>query len=298
VTVLGFLPDNLVVDDRDGSILVTSLSSAEVAELRPDGVLRTISPGGLALPQGVALGGGRGTARELLVATAAGVGRYDTAGTPTGFIPAALPNAVSSLSAGPQALSAGPFGGSVTTFDVPVGGSALTITGLDFPLDARRFRGDLLVAEGGTGRVLRIDAADPSRRRTVVRDVGSPAGLAVRRGTAWATDIAGGRVLQIARGGRILPRPRVVAAGLDRPQAIAARGGGLVVVETGAGRVVELRPDGRRRTLTSGLTPANPPLPGRPTDGSFAGVAVDRGGAVYVSDPLTNRVLRIGGPRG
>jgi len=188
----------------------------------------------------------------------------------------------------------------VTTFDPVTGTGALTVLGLDFPLDAARLRGDLLVTEGGTRRLLRVPAADPARREVLLEGESSPAGIAVSGGDAWVTDVAGGRVLQVASGGRALPRPRVLAAGLDRPQAIAVRGGALVVVEAGAGRVVEVRrADRARRVLLRGLTPANPPLPGRPTDGVWAGLAVDPRGGVLVSDPLTNRVLRLrpGGPR-
>jgi len=245
--VLGFLPDNLAVDDADGAILVSSVTTAEVAEVRPDASVRTVSPGGLALPQGVALTGGPRGVSEILVATAAGVGRFTPSGAPSGFVPAALPNAVASLTAGPQALSAGLFGGAVTTFDLPAGASRLTVTGLDFPLDAARLRDDVLVAEGGTRRVLRVSGTDPARRKTVLQGAGSPAGLAVRGGEAWVTDIEGGRVLRLADDGRILRRPRTVATGLHRPQAIAAHRRGLVVVEAGAGRVVPGRGPGSSR---------------------------------------------------
>jgi len=143
-----------------------------------------------------------------------------------------------------------------------------------------------------------VSLADPARREVVPTGPGRPAGVAVRGRDAWVTDVAGGRLLQVVAGGQALRRPRVLATGLNRPQAVVARRDGLVVLEAGAGRVLELSRSGRVRTvLARGLTPANPPLPGRPTDGLWAGLAVDRRGDVLVSDPLTNRVLRVRAPR-
>lgn len=285
-----FLPDNLVLDDATGTVYVSSVDTAAVVAVAPDGSVRVVSPGGFVLPQGLAVDG-RG--RDLLVGQISTVVRVDPrTGAPRGALASPIPNTVQSVAAaGGRWVSAGPVGGVVSLFDPAAGTATIAAAGLDFPLDAALDGDAVLVAEAGTGRVLRVPLADPFAVEVVAEGLGAPAGLAVRDGAVWVTDIAGGRVLRL-RGGAA----EVVAAGLDRPQGIALRGRDLVVVESGAGRVTALRQDGgRRRTLATGLTPANPPLPGRPTDAIFFGVAVDRGGVVYAADPFTNRVLRLRG---
>ncbi|MEU8352741.1 MULTISPECIES: PQQ-binding-like beta-propeller repeat protein [Streptomyces] len=74
---------------------------------------------------------------------------------------------------------------------------------------------------------------------------------------------------------------RVRATGLRRPTGIAARpDGGLIVAETGAGRVLALAEDDTVTTLAAGLR--------RPVD-----VALDAEGRCYVSDEQDGAVLRI-----
>jgi len=290
--VLPFLIDNLELDAR-GRLFASSLSTAAVVEVRPDGSLREVVAGGpVVVPQGVASApGGSG---ELLVATSSAVTRFALpAGAPLDVLAPDLPNTVSSLDARPERwVTVGPYDGSVTLFDPATRSTRVLARGLDFPTDARLDGDGVLVAEAGAGRVLRLAVENPGRRDVVAAHLGSPTGLAARDGDLWVTDVAGGRVLQLAQRGRALRRPRVVARGLDRPLAIAVEGHRLAVLESGAGRVVELRPGRARRVLTDDVTPLNPPLPGRPTDGTFAGLAF-ADGALLVADPIGNRVLRV-----
>lgn len=76
-----------------------------------------------------------------------------------------------------------------------------TYTGFDTPLNAIRFQGDLIVAEGGSGRVIRAPGADPAERVTLATGLGVPAGLAATDDDLWAGDWATGRVLRLVADG-------------------------------------------------------------------------------------------------
>ncbi len=294
VAALDFLPDNLVLDDATGAVYVSSIYTAEVVEVAPDGAVRTVSPGGTVNPQGVAVVG-RGRDRRLLVSSVAGVRAVDPAtGAETDVLPApqtGQPSVVTALSADRDRwVATAPFLGSVLVFDGLGGAPAATVDGLVLPVGAVLLGDDVVVAEA-SGRVLRVPLADPAAREVVTEAAGSPGGIVRDGHGVWVTDTAGGRVLQVLDRGRPLPTPRVLAAGLDRPEGIAVSGREVVVVEAGPGRVTAIRPGGRRRALDVALTPANPPLPGLPA--TLAGIAAGPGRTVYVADPLTNRVVPV-----
>jgi len=135
-------------------------------------------------------------------------------------------------------------------------------------------RGTLLVADGSSGRVLRIDPR--TGRRTVfagrlgrVYDVElGPDGVYVSTAT---------KVIRFAGG-----RRRTVASGLHDPIGIAvAQDGTLYVAEATATRVVRF--DGGTRTVVAsdGL---DQPL----------GLAFDESGALLVADSRRGRVVRVG----
>ncbi|MGL5929206.1 MAG: hypothetical protein ACRCY8_09730, partial [Dermatophilaceae bacterium] len=175
------------------------------------------------------------------------------------------------------------------------GTSAVLASGFDFPLDVLRFGDTYLVSEAGAGRIVPVPAATPDRLGTpIAAGVRIPAGLAGDDGNAWVTDLARGTIVQIAARGRLLERARTIAWGLDRPTTLDVVGDELIVLESGAGRLRSIDiASGRSTVLATGLTPADPPLPGRPTDGVVAGISAADNRTIYVSDPLTNRVLRI-----
>jgi len=293
VTPLGFLADNLVVDD-DGRVFVSSLTDASVVEVGRDGSQRVVSRGGLVLPQGLDVPPDDST---LLVATGNAVTPFSlpslTAG-PTVATGAPF-TAASVRSSGEDWVSAAPLERTVRLFRPSDGTSVPVVSDLSFPLDVVPFGDSWLVADAGAGEVVQVSRVTPEDRAVVTRRARVPGGLAVDGGDVWVSDVRRGRVLQIIDDHDVLRRPIVVARGLKGPQGIDTAGtGGLVVVEAAAGRVSRIDLDtGRRRTLVTGLTPANPAPDGQPTDGLHFGVATAGDGTVWVSDPLANRVLRV-----
>jgi sugar lactone lactonase YvrE len=163
------------------------------------------------------------------------------------------------------------------------------------PLNAVRFRGDLVVAELGTSSVVRASAADPTQRTTLAKDLAVPAGLAASSDDLWVSDRAMGEVWQLVAGGEVLMEPKLTASGLDRPEGMALTPDGrLLVAETGTGRLVAIDlATGALSIVAEGLG-FNPGAPeGSAPTGIMSSVAVGPSGVLYVTGDLANVVYRI-----
>jgi DNA-binding beta-propeller fold protein YncE len=163
------------------------------------------------------------------------------------------------------------------------------------PLNAARFRGDLVVAELGSASVVRASAADPTQRTTLARGLGVPAGLAASSEDLWVSDRATGQVWQLVAGGEAQKEPKLTAKGLDRPEGMALTPDGrLLVAETGTGRLMAIDPaTGEVSTLAEGLGfNAEVPEGGMPT-WIMSSVAVGPSGVIYVTGDLANVLYRI-----
>jgi len=148
--------------------------------------------------------------------------------------------------------------------------------------------GNLLVADGGSGRIVRVDphtggqtvyarglgrvydlAYGPDRAlyaavgsrvvrfssagdaRVVARGLRSPTGLAVApKRVVYVVESDGDRVIRIGRGGA---RRVIAASGLDQPIGIALAGGGIYVSDSHHGRVVRILARRKLQPVVRGL---------------------------------------------
>ena len=181
--------------------------------------------------------------------------------------------------------------------------------------------GTLLVADGSSGRILRIDPhtgrrsvyaaglgtvydlqygpgglyastatqvvrfSGRGKREIVARGLHDPVGLAVApHGTIYVAEEQTNRVIRFAPGTRA--RTVIAAVGLDQPLGLALRtDGSLLVVDSHHGRIVRLLDDGTLEPVLEGLTlPVN--------------VTAAPGNAVYVVDHVEHgrpgKIVRLG----
>jgi sugar lactone lactonase YvrE len=113
--------------------------------------------------------------------------------------------------------------------------------GFDKPGDAvETANGDLLVADTGTGRVLRVTGPEAADRAVAATGLSRPTGLALAAdGTFYIAETGAGRVLRVAPG----RAPAVIAEGLREPEGIAlTANGSLIVMEVGAKRLMRFDP--------------------------------------------------------
>lgn len=123
-----------------------------------------------------------------------------------------------------------------------------TWEGFDSPGDVLAApNGDLIVADTGSGRVLRVTGPGESRR-TLDRDLAGPTGLAWAAPDAvYVSETGGGRVLRLGLGDGTVEE---IATGLDQPEGLAVGDdGAVIVVEVGAKTLTRIDPADRSRTI-------------------------------------------------
>jgi sugar lactone lactonase YvrE len=169
------------------------------------------------------------------------------------------------------------------TFDV-----VLALDGFDTPGDALEAPdGDLIVAETGTGRLLRVTSGDPEVRRMVTDELAGPVGLAwAGDDVVYVTERDGGRVVRVELASGATS---VEATGLVQPEGIAvAADGAMLVMDVGAQRLMRIEPSGGSETVLAEDLPVG--LGNGPS--LFRGVAVS-GDTIYFNSDVENTVYRL-----
>jgi sugar lactone lactonase YvrE len=133
-----------------------------------------------------------------------------------------------------------------TTFEV-LG----TWEGFTLPGDALEApNGDLIVAETGTGQLLRVTAAgvEPQVRRVITDELAGPVGLAwASDDVVYVTERDGGRVVRVELTGGATS---VETMGLVQPEGIAVMAdGAMLVMDAGARQLVRFEPMGGTETV-------------------------------------------------
>jgi sugar lactone lactonase YvrE len=292
--VISTLPpgiDNLAFDAQD-RLFVTHNSQAYVFEVMSDGTVRTVSPGGMTGPGGVAILTQNGV-DTIYTANVMALNAFDAqTGTP-GLVTEA--NAVTVAADGENLLLTSWFANSVEIWNPAMALPIASYHDFAVPLNAIRFQGDLIVAELGTASVLRVDGMDPTQRTPLITEMGVPAGLAATTDELWVSDFATGQILQLVAGGAVLAEPELIASGLMAPEGLAITDEGLLlVVESGANRLsaVDLE-TGEVLLVAEDLALGMPAWPGMPPTGLLNGVAVDSAGTIYVTGDIDNVLYRI-----
>lgn len=283
--------DNLAFDQK-GRLFVSSAEEGFVVQVKLDGTIRPVSPGGMIVPGGVAvLPDARGgdnvfvgdlwvlrqfdgqTGREL------SIGFEDTK------------SAITVAADGDNLIISSFWDNAVYVYD-PITMSIIEAR-FDFasPGNALRFQGDLIVAELGTGHVV----ASPSPGEyEVLAELIYPLGLAATDDDLWVTDWISGTVYQLVQDGE--PVMITVAESLLHPEGLAVLpDGNLLVVEAGVGRVMLIDTEtGSVTPFVEGLQLGGLFLNGMPPSFIFNGIAVSQQtGAIYVTGDEANLLYRI-----
>lgn len=186
--------------------------------------------------------------------------------------------------------------GSVRAIDTE-GRLAFNVSGLREPAGVRMLPGGaVLVAEHGSGRILRLGPTAEHRQRAVTEALDGPFGLVILDATTGiVTEREGGRVTEFR-----LDRAdkRVISEGLARPEGITLMADGrLAVVETGLSRVIALdRTSGGIEVMTGEL-PVNSAADGQDPY-AVADIAAAADGVLYLSSPRQRSVWKLTPPPG
>jgi sugar lactone lactonase YvrE len=291
--------DNLAFDASD-RLFVSSYTDGYIVEVLDENTNRTVSPGGLTVPGGVAFvpteEGGRlftagfFTLRELDGETGQ---ERNAIRDVIGF--SQLGSAMSVRSDGQHLVVTSWFDNHLRIWDPDANKVLASFESFGQPIDATFFQGDIVVTEGASGNVLRFNTSTPELRTVIASGLHAPAGLASDGDNLYVSDRKAGQILQIVEDGEELQTPRVLAGGLDGPEGVDIhQDGRLFVVEADAGRVSTIdRETGAKEILAEGLELHLESLGNLPPTMVFNGLAVsleclfvtsDKAGVIYRID--------------
>lgn len=291
-TVLATLPpgiDNFAFNAAD-RLFVAHNSQGYIFEVLADGAVRTVSPGGMNGPSGIAIINQNGV-ETIFAASVMALNLFDAkTGEPGPFFNA---HAITVAPDGENLLLTSWFVNLVQIWNPTTQETVAAYHDFAVPLNAIRFQGDLIVAELKTGSVLRVNGADPTQRTPLITKMAVPAGLAATDDDLWVGDFATGQVLQLVADGEELGKPVMVAAGLAGPKGLAVTDDGrLLVVESGARRLsaIDLA-TGEVTTVATDLAVGAAGWPGWPPTYMLDSVAVDAAGTIYMAGNVGNNVI-------
>jgi len=291
--------DRLFVSSFADNFIVELVQESDCASEALCGEFRTVSPGGLGVPAGIAVVTEPGRRETIFVVDAytlrqfralSGKEQNVTRWSP-GLSPA-LPLTVAS-DGGNLVLSSW-AGGFVQVWN-PEAQEVIEEHAFDAAINAIRFQGDLIVADFASAGVIRIPANDPSVRQVLVDGLVVPAGLAASQDDLWVGDQGTGNVWKIIEDGALLASPVLVADNLEGPEGLALDGyGDLLVVEAKAGRISRIDlGTGETFAVAENLAIGAEGPTVLPATWYFNGVAVGRGGWIYATADKQGSVYRI-----
>jgi sugar lactone lactonase YvrE len=291
--------DRLFVSSFADNFIVELLEESDCASEGPCGEFRTVSPGGLGVPAGIAVVSEPGRPETIFVVDAytlrefgarsgkeQNVTRWAPGLSPTLPLTVAWDN-------GNLVLSA-VTGGVVQVWD-PEAQEVIEEYAFDAAINAIRFQEDLIVADFANSGVVRIPAGDPSVREVLVDGLVVPAGLAASQDDLWVGDQGTGKVWKIIEDGALLADPVLVADNLEGPEGLALDAyGDLLVVEAKAGRIsrIDLR-TGETFAVAENLAIGAQGPTVLPATWYFNGIAVGSGGWIYATSDIDGVVYRI-----
>jgi sugar lactone lactonase YvrE len=288
--------DNMAFDTQD-RLYVSNSHDGRVDRILPSGGRRQLSAPGLILPGGIAaVAGGSGAGDRLYVADLWSLAEYSgrtgrfTSIDANALIGQSITTPWTVAADGPNVIVTSWMANLVQVWDPAANAEVASWPDFAVPVNAIRFGSDLVVAELGTGSVVR--QAPGGARTTVASGLYVPSGLAATNDDLWVTDWASGIVWRIVTDGA--PSLVPVAMGLAHPEGLAVdRDGSLLVVESGAGRLTRILPSGAMVTVAEGLALGAPAHPSAPPAWMFNGVAIGPSGAIYVTGDAADVIYRI-----
>lgn len=304
--------DNMVFDE-DGSLYVTNADQGWVKKILPSGQARTISPGGMIVPQGIAVMTGPNNKDMIFQADLFSLKQFNGSNGQQedqfkGFLvpppdilnPLTLPQNVST--SGNDLIISSFFNSTVQVWN-PDGVTENFFIEGSAPIDAVRLNsGEVIVSDIGRGGVFSMN--DDTFN---IQPLLAASGLATDGLSVWAADWGSGVIYKIDfNGGSPTSEPVYYVpeglGALNGPEGLAIdHEGRLLVFETGGptsgdprlSRIDFSSGTAERTTIVDGLKPKQGGLPGFPPMWLLDGVDVGVNGDIYLTGGEANVIHKI-----
>jgi sugar lactone lactonase YvrE len=306
-TVITTLQDGLdnLAFDSNGRMYISNADHGWIAQMLPSGQARTISPGGMVNAQGVAVVQGQDGKDLVYVADYWRIREFNGLTGKAGNIykghllpgidPPTLTLPMTISADGTHLVISSWSAGAVQVWD-PKTDQVLEHYPMPAPLNAIRFKGDIVVADPVLGGV--IWASDHAM--ILPMDGASiflPVGLVTDGEMLWVADWATGIVWQIGFIDKTPLPPVPLAFGLANPEGMALDiDSSLLVMEASAGRISRIDlTTGEVSVVVDGLEPGLQLPTGYPFPPSygFDALAIGPSGAIYYTDNVNSVLYRI-----
>ncbi|MGK2912956.1 MAG: hypothetical protein ACSLE5_00605 [Porticoccaceae bacterium] len=292
--------DNLAINSR-GELYITNMVDNAIYQIDTrTGAARTVVKSALSVPGGLDVISENGS-DQVVLADLFAFRKIDGSSGAISEIQRGLRDRMempmSVIVQGSRAITTSWFTNAVEVVDLASNKSVAAYHGFQHPVDAIELEPDVLVvAEQGTGRVLKVSGDHGKKRKVVVDNL---PGIAAMRPVpdepdrVYITDVSKGQLLLVRVGSG---KRTVIAEGLDHPEGFdVAPDGAIVLAEVGKRRIVRIDPDsGEISEIARNLAIGYPAAEGTPPGYVLTGVGVSPStGAIYVSSDMNTALYKI-----
>jgi len=288
--------DNLDFDNR-GHVYITNSHEGGVSRMLPNGRMRSLQPGGLSMPSGIAIN----AQGNLVVAATQSLRNYDSRnGKELSVIHASIgdtntvatPITVSPY--GEQLLVSSWFSNTVQIWDPVKQRLMESYQDFQVPLNAIAMGDDIVVAELAGHRVVRRKV-DTMELEVLMSGIAIPTGLAYKSGQLYVADWLTGNVYQLMVDGHFMSTPQAIITGLKQPEGLALdEQGRLLVLETGSQKLLRINPlNSYTEILASELEIGLPGVPGLPPSWLLSSLVIDECGKIMITQDVTNSLRKV-----
>jgi sugar lactone lactonase YvrE len=284
--------DNLAFDSKD-RLFVTNMSDNAIYEVnRESGELRQVVGGPLTTPAGISLDGDTLYIADLFSFSKVNVKTGEVSDVTRIISDHEYP--VSVTANGEHLIIGSSNAGMVQGYDKQTEQRIWRWSGFSSPGGLLELNdGSVIVAETGTGKVLKVSGAEGETREVLAENLAEPVGLALSADgkSLYVTDAGSGQIIKMSMDSG---DQKVIQTGLSMPEGIAIdASGALFIVEAGARRILKISPGGASETIADELPLGLKGYPGLPPSFLPSGIALDEDGVVYVSSDIDNTILQL-----
>ncbi len=282
-------PDNFDFN-ANNELFVAFNADAYIGKILADGSVQAITPSGLSTP-------GTFSIRpdgSLLIADLFSLRRFnlntgellESYYMDTGLIPP-----LTHYDDGNQIIISCFMCNSVQVWDINQKAPVETYANLQVPLNAIRFRGEIIVAEMGSGSVFQL-----SDKTTLISGLQGPAGLVAQGDDLYVSDAITGTIWKAVEAGVPLNPPQAIIEGLAHPEGFAFDNeGGVLVVEVGNKRLIRVDLASQDITVLADNLDMGLPISegAAPTGGALSSVLILDPNTYYVSAEVGNVIYKV-----